>query len=75
MHAVTHQWLDSSAAQPVATGGYWIGSVGPEAAANRKRTLTKIRDLLVDLGKEALNENAAWLQMHRVHPVRPPQPE
>jgi hypothetical protein len=33
--------------------------------------LRDVRDLLVALGKEALSENADWLEMHRVHPVEP----
>jgi hypothetical protein len=33
--------------------------------------ITEIRDTLLDLGREALGENAEWLVLHRARPFEP----
>ena len=37
-------------------------------------TITAIQDVYVALGREALNENADWLLMHRNKPIEPLSP-
>ncbi len=53
-----------------------IGSIldKPTVAASERSAEqdTRARELLFEIGKEALNENGDWLLLHRERPVQPP---
>jgi len=46
--------------------------LGIEFLQSRACTITETRDLIFDLGKEALEENGNWVMLHRERPISPP---
>jgi len=48
-----------------------LESLEAESGGSFEEALDRVRDFLFDLGKEALDENAEWLILHRARPLEP----
>lgn len=77
--AMLHEWAEKSAYVVDAQRYQWMESLFTTAQKHLKTFLaaTKFggaRELVKELGKEALSKNAEWVIQHRHRPIGPPSP-